>query len=116
MQTMLPGLALGEAPMDVQAFQAFYQENLGPIYRYVYHQVSNREEAEDLTSEIFLKAVSSIDPERSLRSMQDLLYLIALTMIADYCRVHFFFFNDTATTEIYTLSYTTFVDQLAAMS
>ena len=89
MQTMLPGLALGEAPMDVQAFQAFYQENLGPIYRYVYHQVSNREEAEDLTSEIFLKAVSSIDRERSLRSMQYWLYLIARTTIADYWRAHY---------------------------
>src|SRR6266581_3563603 len=89
MQTMLPGLALEETTMDVQAFQAFYQENLGPIYRYVYHQVSNREEAEDLTSEIFLKAVSSIDRERSLRSMQYWLYLIARTTIADYWRVHY---------------------------
>ncbi len=89
MQTMLPGLALGEAPMDVQAFQAFYQENLGPIYRYVYHQVSNREEAEDLTSEIFLKAVSRIDRERSPRSMQYWLYLIARTTIADYWRAHY---------------------------
>ena len=89
MQTMLPGLALGEAPMDVQAFQAFYQENLGPIYRYVYHQVSNREEAEDLTSEIFLKAVSRIDRERSQRSMQYWLYLIARTTIADYWRAHY---------------------------
>src|SRR6266704_1626887 len=70
MQTMLPGLALGKTTMDVQAFQAFYQENLGPIYRYVYHQVSNREEAEDLTSEIFLKEVRSSVRERGLQSMQ----------------------------------------------
>ncbi len=75
--------------MDVQAFQAFYQENLGPIYRYVYHQVSNREEAEDLTSDIFLKAVSRIDRERSPRSMQYWLYLIARTTIADYWRAHY---------------------------
>jgi RNA polymerase sigma-70 factor (ECF subfamily) len=89
MQTTLPGLALGATPMDVQAFQAFYQENLGPIYRYVYHQVSNREEAEDLTSDIFLKAVSRIDRERSPRSMQYWLYLIARTTIADYWRAHY---------------------------
>ncbi len=89
MQTTLSGLALGEATMNVQAFQAFYQENLGPIYRYVYHQVSNREEAEDLTSEIFLKAVSRIDRERSPRSMQYWLYLIARTTIADYWRAHY---------------------------
>ncbi len=43
----------------------------------------------DLTSEIFLKAVSRIDRERSLRSMQYWLYLIARTTIADYWRVHY---------------------------
>ena len=89
MQTTLPGLVPGEATMDVQAFQTFYQENLGPIYRYVYHQVNNREEAEDLTSEIFLKAGSRIDRERSPRSMQYWLYLIARTTIADYWRAHY---------------------------
>lgn len=40
------------APLDRQAFQSFYQENLGPIYRYVYSKVGNREEAEDLTSHV----------------------------------------------------------------
>ncbi len=43
--------------MDVQGFQRFYQEKFRLIYRYVYSQVGNREDAEDLTSEIFLKAV-----------------------------------------------------------
>ena len=67
----------------------FYQKNLGPIYRYVYYQIGNREEAEDLTSEIFLKAISRIDRERSLQSMQFWLYLIARTTIADYWRAHY---------------------------
>ncbi len=49
------------APLDKQAFQSFYRENLGPIYRYVYEKVRNREEAEDLTSHIFLKAVRRLD-------------------------------------------------------
>jgi len=72
--------------MDVQKFQTFYQEKFGPIYRYVYSQVGNRDVAEDLTSEIFLKAGSHIDRERSPRSMQQWLYLIARTTIADYWR------------------------------
>ena len=33
----------------MQQFQQVYRENLGPIYRYVYRQVGNREAAEDLT-------------------------------------------------------------------
>jgi hypothetical protein len=49
----------------VLAFQTFSQENLGLIYRYVYSKVSNREEAEDVTSQIFIKAVRGIDAERT---------------------------------------------------
>ena len=75
--------------MDVQEFQTFYQEKVGLIYRYVYSNVGNREVAEDLTSEIFLKAVRSIDQERSPQSMQKWLYLIACTTIADYWRAHY---------------------------
>ncbi len=90
MQTMCAERACREVPMDTQQeFQQFYQENLGLIYRYVYNQVSNREEAEDLTSQIFLKVVSSIDQERSWLSMQKWLYLIARSTIADYWRARY---------------------------
>ena len=50
-------LATGQDAVDVQEFQTLYEENLGLIYRYVYSKVGNREEAEDLTSQIFIKAV-----------------------------------------------------------
>ena len=76
-------------PMDVQEFQRFYQEKVGLIYRYVYSKVGNKEEAEDLTSEIFLKAVSGIDQQRSPQSMQNWLFLIARITIADHWRVHY---------------------------
>jgi RNA polymerase sigma-70 factor, ECF subfamily len=89
MQTLLPASATRDSTIGVQEFQAFYQKNLGPIYRYVYNQVGNREDAEDLTSEIFLKAGSHIDRERSPRSMQQWLYLIARTTVADYWRAHY---------------------------
>ena len=90
MQTMLAEPLLKEVPMDTQQeFQEFYQENLGLIYRYVYNQVGNRDEAEDLTSQIFLKVVSNIDHERSRLSMKKWLYLIARSIIADYWRAHY---------------------------
>ncbi len=75
--------------MDNQAFRTFCQENFVPIYRFVYKRVGNREEAKDLTSRIFLKVVSSIDRERSRQSMQQWLYLIARTLIADHWRAHY---------------------------
>ena len=75
--------------MDVQEFQGFYQEKLKPIYRYVYSKVGNREVAEDLTSDIFLKAVRSMNREFSPQSMQKWLYLIARTTVAEYWRTYY---------------------------
>lgn len=77
------------APLERQEFQSFYQENLGPIYRYVYSKVRNREEAEDLTSKIFLKAIRNIDHSRNPQSLRNWLYQVARTTIADYWRAHY---------------------------
>jgi len=74
---------------NVQEFQTFYQENLGLIYRFVYSKVGNREEAEDLTSQIFMKAVRGVDTERGALSMQKWLFQVARTTIADYWRSYY---------------------------
>ena len=79
----------GPGSQHVQEFQTFYQENLGLIYRYVYSKVGNREEAEDLTSQIFLKAMRSIDQQRDQQSVQKWLFQVAKTTIADYWRVYY---------------------------
>lgn len=77
------------ASLDRQAFLSLYRENLGPIYRYVYGKVGNREEAEDLTSQIFIKAVHSIDGERNPQSIRSWLFQVARTTIADYWRAFY---------------------------
>jgi len=74
---------------DVQEFQTFYQENLSLIYRFVYSKVGNREEAEDLTSQIFIKAVRGVDHERGAQSTQKWLFQVARTTIADYWRTYY---------------------------
>src|SRR3989442_14361046 len=76
-------------PMDVQEYQTFVEENLSLIYRYMYSKVRNREDAEDLTSQIFLKVVSKIDLSHSRQRVQQWLFLIARTTIADYWRDHY---------------------------
>lgn len=85
------GLEAGDRQWSqkVQEFQSFYQENLSLIYRYIYSKVGNREEAEDLTSQIFMKAVRSIDAERGPQSMQKWLFQVARTTIADYWRTYY---------------------------
>lgn len=74
---------------NVQEFHAFYQEHIGLIYRFVYSKVGNREEAEDLTSQIFMKAVRGMDTERGTLSMQKWLFQVARTTIADYWRNYY---------------------------
>ena len=74
---------------DVQELQNFYQDNLGPIYRFVYSKVKNQEVAEDLTSQIFLKAVRDLDLSREAYSTKTWLFQVARTTIADYWRVHY---------------------------
>jgi len=72
-----------------QVFRTFYQENFGIVYRYVYSKVGIREEAEDLTAQIFMKAARSIDAERGQQSMQKWLFQVAHTTLADYWRRYY---------------------------
>lgn len=72
--------------VDAQSFRTLYQENLSVVYRFVYSKVGNREEAEDLTSQVFLKVVRGLDRERGSQSIQSWLYQVARTTIADYWR------------------------------
>jgi len=73
----------------IQGFQAFYEDNLVRVYRFVLTHLRNREEAEDLTSQIFLKALRYLDPEYNAQSARIWLFKIAHTTIADYWRTHY---------------------------
>ena len=42
------------------AFTQLYDEQVDKVYRYIYFRVSNRVEAEDLTQEVFIKALHGI--------------------------------------------------------
>ena len=75
--------------MDAGDFQTFYQENLGLIYRFVSSKVENRQEAEDLTSQVFLKVVRGLDLKRDPCSMRTWLFRVARTTLADYWRIHY---------------------------
>ncbi len=73
----------------IQEFQALYEDNLVGVYRFVFKSLRNREEAEDLTSQVFLKALRFLDPERSAHGARSWLFQIAHTTIADYWRTYY---------------------------
>jgi RNA polymerase sigma-70 factor (ECF subfamily) len=56
------------------------------LYRFFYREVGNREEAEDLTSEVFLRAARLLDTARHEASQRAWLRQAARTALADYWR------------------------------
>jgi RNA polymerase sigma-70 factor, ECF subfamily len=57
-----------------------------PLYTFIYSKVGNREAAEDITSEVFTKALMYLDPTREEHSLVAWLYRVAHNAVADYWR------------------------------
>ena len=49
---------------DQQAFAQLYEEHFDKIYRYVVLKIGSRTEAEDITQQVFLKALRSVSSFR----------------------------------------------------
>jgi len=64
-----------------------YEEYYDKIARYVYVRISNKEEAEDIAGEVFLKALQSLKSYREQGvPMQGWLFRIAHNLTVDYLR------------------------------
>ncbi len=83
-----PSQPLGSAAStgDPRSVRALYEQYVTPIYRFIYAKVGNREEAEDLTSQVFIKALRGIDADRDAESIQSWLFQVARTTVADHWR------------------------------
>lgn len=69
-------------------FNELYSHYLTPIYRFIYMKVSSREEAEDLTHEVFLSAWQNIKRYRSRGfPFSSWLYQIARNRVIDSYRL-----------------------------
>jgi RNA polymerase sigma factor (sigma-70 family) len=76
-------LTLAAQPVDAEAL---YRAHVRPLYTFIYSKVGNREAAEDLTSEVFTRALAHLDPTREERSIVAWLYRVARNAVADYWR------------------------------
>ena len=74
-------------PSTLEArFQRVYEENHLLIFRSVYSRLGNREDAEGLTTAIFLKAAASIDYGRPPNIIRQWLFRIMQTTLIDHWR------------------------------
>jgi RNA polymerase sigma-70 factor (ECF subfamily) len=72
---------------DVEAFGELYTDHVTKIYRYVYYNVHNKEHAEDITQEVFLKAWKAIGSCKGKeKTFSSWLYRIAHNLIIDKIR------------------------------
>ncbi len=78
--------ALAErARHDPRAFEALYLRYLDPVYRYCYRRLGSREEAEDATSQVFIKAFAAIATHRP-GAFRSWLFTIAHNVVVDVYR------------------------------
>jgi RNA polymerase sigma-70 factor (ECF subfamily) len=59
------------------------------IHRFVYARVGNRPDAEDLTGQVFMRAVEQLDLDRPAPQISAWLYRVAQNAIADYWRAFY---------------------------
>jgi len=70
---------------DANAFAQIYQRYLDTVFRFIYFRVSNRQVAEDLTAETFLRALKRIGSVTwQGRDLGAWLVTIARNLVADY--------------------------------
>ncbi len=71
---------------DVEAFGFFYDKYVKQIYRFILIKVSNKEVAEDLTQEVFLKTWQHLVDQKSLSNFRAFIFRIAHNIVVDHYR------------------------------
>ena len=76
-------------PTDPGPFERIYDRHAVGIYRFIYARVGNQPDAEDLTAQVFVRAVEQLDVERAPGQVAAWLYRVAHNTTADYWRAFY---------------------------
>ncbi|MGD2026270.1 MAG: sigma-70 family RNA polymerase sigma factor [Anaerolineales bacterium] len=74
------------AKRDPAAFAALYREYAVRVYRYIYARVSNHQDAEDLTSQVFEAVLNGLDRFGGRRNFSAWVFTIARNKVVDSYR------------------------------
>ena len=70
-------------------FEEIYDDHVVAIYRFIHARVGNRPDAEDLTAQVFTRAVEQLDTSRDRGQIVSWLYRVSQNAIADYGRAFY---------------------------
>jgi RNA polymerase sigma-70 factor (ECF subfamily) len=70
-------------------FEEIYDEQVVAIYRFIHARVGNRPDAEDLTAQVFMRAIEQLDTTRDRGQIVSWLYRVSQNAIADYWRAFY---------------------------
>lgn len=71
---------------DPEAFGKFYDLYVTRIYRFVFFKINSVSDAQDITSEVFLKLWQSIKEGKDIKNINAFTYMIARNMVIDFYR------------------------------
>jgi RNA polymerase sigma-70 factor, ECF subfamily len=74
---------------DPGPFERVYDAHAVGIYRFIYARVGNHPDAEDLTAQVFVRAVEQLDTDREPGQVAAWLYRVAHNATADYWRAFY---------------------------
>lgn len=70
-------------------FERVYDDHVVGIYRFIFARVGNHPDAEDLTAQVFVRAVEQLDTSREPGQIAAWLYRVAHNATADYWRAFY---------------------------
>src|SRR5256885_5086965 len=79
-------LAVRAGSGQAEAFGVLYDRYVDSVYRYVFYRVRNEAEAEDVTSEVFMRALRAIPKYEPRQAFLAWLYRIARNAVIDRSR------------------------------
>ena len=79
---------VAEVEQNPYAFSTLYNRYLVPVYRYLFSRVGNAQDAEDLTSQVFLTALERFHQYRGGGKFAGWLFTIARNKSVDFFRTH----------------------------
>ncbi|HVH65735.1 MAG TPA: RNA polymerase sigma factor [Candidatus Acidoferrum sp.] len=91
--TAFPGRVLplrrAESSADRERLTWAYQTHVTAIYQFIYSRVGNRADAEDLTAQVFMKAINGMRTDVSVPELRSWIYKVAQTTLADHWREYY---------------------------